>query len=68
MRGLMENGEMAEISAADCEDVSLTEVLNRVGRLVAAVNREKRQRRLAKKKEAREMDQWLNGERRVGEN
>ena len=68
MRGLMENGEMAEISAADCEDVSLTEVLNRVGRLVAAVNREKRQRRLAKKKEAREMDEWLNGERRIGEN
>ena len=61
MRGLMENGEEAEISAADCEDVSLTEVLKRVGRLVAAVTREKRQRRLAEKKEARETAQWLNG-------
>ena len=41
----MENGEVAEISAADCEDVSLTQVLKRVGNIVAVVNREKRERR-----------------------
>ena len=52
MRGLMEDGEEAEISAADCEDVLLTEVLKRVGRIVAAISRGKRERRLAKKREA----------------
>ena len=67
MRGLMENGEEAEISAADCEDVSLTEVLKRVGRIVAAISRGKRQRRLAEKREAIEMDQWLNGKCQIGE-
>ena len=52
MRGLMEDGEEAEISAADCENVSLTEVLKRVGRIVAAISRVKRERQLAKKREA----------------
>ena len=67
MRGLIENGEEAEISAADCEDVSLTEVLRRVGRIVAAISRGKRQRRLAEKREAGEMAQWLNGKCQIGE-
>ena len=52
MRGLMEDGEEAEISAADCEDVSLTEVLKRVGRIMAAISRRKREHRQAKKREA----------------
>ena len=59
MRGLMANGEEAEISAADCKDVSLTEVLSRVGRIMAAT--------LAEKREAREMVQWLNGKCQIGE-
>lgn len=52
MRGLMEDGEEAEISAADCEDVSLGEVLKRVGRIMGAISRRKRERRLAEKREA----------------
>lgn len=52
MRGLMEDGEEAEISAADCKDVSLTEVLKRVGRIVGAVSRRKRELRLAAEREA----------------
>ena len=66
MRGLMEDGEEAEIAAADCENVSLSEVLQRVGRIVAAISRGKRERRLAKKREARELVQWLNGKCQTG--
>ena len=53
MRGLMQTGEEAEISAADCQDVSLTEVLKRVGKIMDAIRRGRRELRLAKEREAR---------------
>ena len=53
MRGLTKDGEEAEISAADCQDVSLTEVLKRVDRITGAISRGKRELRLAKEREAR---------------
>ena len=53
MRGLTEDGEEAEVSAADCQDVSLTEVLKRVGKIRGATSRGKKEIRLAKEREAR---------------
>ena len=37
----MEDEQEAEISAADCQDVSLAEVLKRVGEITAAISSRK---------------------------
>lgn len=53
MRGLTDGGDEAEISAVDCQDVSLSEVFKRVGRIRDAIRRGKWELRLAKEREAR---------------
>ena len=53
MRGLTKDGEEAEISAADCQDVSLTEVLKKVEEIRGAISLRKKVLRLAKESEAR---------------
>ena len=53
IRGLTQYGEEVEVSAADCQDVSLTEVLKRVDKEMDAIKRGRKEIRLAKEREAR---------------
>ena len=66
MRGLTADGEEAEVSAAECQDVSLTEVMKRVDRFMGAISTSKRALGLANEKEARAQAQQSPGEVETG--